>query len=332
MLEETEMKCGLQALKSERHGLRCAKPAPFGVIIATISNETALPNSLLAAVIAMNPAAAKSAAVHEAIEGKTNPLTNYQKTLIEAARQDISPKELIKEQMAHAYCQMQRAKAELKATAPTTADAIGYLEDTKFMQDRWIKADLLYASGDIAAANSLLLNSGAYFNLSTDAQAELVAYSDYKTTEQAILSRENSTLTPAEETYLLGLYDNDVYGLGILAINLLNAFGGHDLMLAIPDAPPGNYHSLTNTNEARIPVVSVYPNPAQNFVVINTTELVPATIKLMQWDGKEVLNTTTQGVRDEIVLNLQDIEQGVYVLLLYSEAGELLYQTNIIKK
>jgi hypothetical protein len=302
------------------------------VIIATISNETALPNSLLAAVIAMNPAAAKSAAVHEAIEGKTNPLTNYQKTLIEAARQNISPKELIKEQMAHAYCQMQRAKAELIATASTTADAIGYLEDTKFMQDRWIKADLLYASGDIAAPNSLLLSSGAYFNLSTDAQAELVAYSDYKTTEQAILSRENSTLKPAEETYLRSLYENDVYGLGILAINLLNAFGGHDLMLAIPDAPPGNYHSLTYTDEARIPVVSVYPNPAQNFVVINTTELVPATIKLMQWDGKEVLNAATEGVRDQIVLNLQDIEQGVYVLLLYSEAGELLYQTNIIKK
>jgi hypothetical protein len=390
MIEETEMKCGLQALKSGWHSLsrscgRLLKPAPLEssanyealkegyqlledggntdglkqevlestfydalqlyatlsdqspslsdeVILTTISKETALPNSLLATIIAMNPAAAKSAAVHEALDAKSAPLTTYQKTLIEAARQSVSPKELVKEQMAHAYCQMQKAKVELIPLASTSNEALSYLEDTKFLQDRWMKADLLYASGEIDAANSLLLSSSASFNISADAQAELAAYADFKTQEQAILTRDTGMLTQDEETYLLGLYNNDPLGLGILAINLLNAFGGYDLMLAIPDSPPGDNRSFSITKQEHLPVVTVYPNPAQNFVVIKTQDLLPSSIKLMRWDGKEVLKANTEGVQEEIVLDLQDIEQGVYVLILYNALGEMLYQTNIIKQ
>jgi Secretion system C-terminal sorting domain/SprB repeat len=302
------------------------------VVLATIANEVALPNVLLTAIITMNPEAAKSAYVREALDSKSTPLTEYQMLQIEAARQQVSPKEIVHKQMAFQLASMQRQKDAFCRNATNVNDAIAVLEEDRILQDRLKEADLLYRSGQMETAFAMLQSTGTTFNLQPEDALEIDKYVNYLSVENAILTRAETVITTEEETYLLSLWENDPFNLGILASNLLNAYAGYDLVLYIPDEPMGEQRSSRISSTPVQPMVSVYPNPSTHFIVVRSEDVKPATIKLMQTDGKIVLKTTVDAMQNETIVNLEDIDSGLYILVLYGAEDEVLYQTTIAKK
>ncbi len=98
-------------------------------------------------------------------------------------------------------------------------------------------------------------------------------------------------------------------------------FVGSLLSLPKPSAP---------INEVRNDLVTTYPNPAVNNVIINTRDLSyrPYTAKLMDINGRIVLTTI---IKNEIEnLNVQHLRTGHYVLQLINRNGVVIANKKII--
>ncbi len=72
--------------------------------------------------------------------------------------------------------------------------------------------------------------------------------------------------------------------------------------------------SITDNSEY---AVSVYPNPANSFLEINTTNLTNASIKAIDTEGKESLSSEI--VHSKTVLDVSSLKPGIYILLIENE-------------
>ena len=99
--------------------------------------------------------------------------------------------------------------------------------------------------------------------------------------------------------------------------------------------PPGNDPSLANCSSLSIDdvalqdIISVYPNPTQNELFIDTkTNFDNVSVTLVDINGRVVLNKTLDLV-GSISLNMSNLETGLYILNL--KGDNVNYNTKIIK-
>ena len=76
--------------------------------------------------------------------------------------------------------------------------------------------------------------------------------------------------------------------------------------------------------------VKIYPNPANNFLMIENFELEKTTIELMSISGKTLISQTLERQTEKI--NLSNIQQGVYLLKVIQSNGEIFMFKLIIQK
>ncbi len=306
------------------------------VMLAAIQKEFELPKTLLVSILALNPSAAKSAAIKNALDNRNDKLDEYQMQQVLNGLQIQSVKENLEMQMSFEYSKLQKTKdnwsRDLELNGGALNEILSVYEENKWSDDRLIEADVLLRHGHCNEAANLLSTYSNHFELSSTQQTELNDYITFANTACDILYRVDPTLTQAETSYLMSVYQNSEFNLGIEAVNLLNAFGGYDLIIEIP-AFEGNIQqrSLLTSNEKKTRSFVAYPNPAGEFVVLKSSNQTPAMIKIIQVDGRVIENIRPDINSKETILQLSHLQAGIYFLLLYDESGILLDQISITK-
>jgi hypothetical protein len=75
---------------------------------------------------------------------------------------------------------------------------------------------------------------------------------------------------------------------------------------------------------------AVYPNPANDFIVVTTNSLLIETASFYDVQGRLVKSITVNNESEQIRLDIQDLDSGVYILKLSSQGKEI--NKKIIKK
>lgn len=74
--------------------------------------------------------------------------------------------------------------------------------------------------------------------------------------------------------------------------------------------------------------ISVYPNPTEDFIILNGLDTIGSTVTLFDVQGKQI---STKGLVEGNKVVLKDLEAGVYILNV-SKNGKLLHHTKVIKR
>ncbi len=306
------------------------------VMIAAIQKEYELPKSLLVSILSMNPTAAKSAAIKNALEERIDKLDEYQMQQVMNGLQLQSVKEDLETQMSFEYSKMQKTKDDwsrnIESNGGGLNDVLEVYQENIWPDDRLIESDILIRHGHCAEGILLLDTYSDFFNLKTTQQAELTEYIQFAEAASAILYREDPTMTESEENYFYSIYENNEFELGIEAVNLLNAFGGYVLQIEIPESEEGiQERSMRQKRNPDSEAFLVYPNPANEFVILKSSIQGPAMIEIVQVDGRLVQTIRPDVHSKESALNLSNLQSGMYILLLYDFGGLLLDQITITK-
>lgn len=89
-----------------------------------------------------------------------------------------------------------------------------------------------------------------------------------------------------------------------------------------------NLTSTASIDDAEATSLNVYPNPANNFVVIESNEAIRE-VRVINMMGQEVYNSQENG--EQVVLNTTDFAAGLYVVSVRTENGTSVKRINVVK-
>lgn len=92
------------------------------------------------------------------------------------------------------------------------------------------------------------------------------------------------------------------------------------------------WQTLTGISENEFSnTITVYPNPAQNIININTNTLSGVTFKVLNLLGEQLLIEKVSNINQNYQLDVSELITGKYILLIESEEGVAVKKITIVK-
>lgn len=143
----------------------------------------------------------------------------------------------------------------------------------------------------------------------------------------------------AQKTILYSLADNSLNLPGSMARNILIEVEGYEYQepVILPDASLKSGNIVFDLPDIKtfIPEhVKIYPNPAQDYIIVelNTGNATGATISLFDSKGKLLRSVNIPAQKQDYVLGLKDVPTGVYIVKVACD-GKILgsKKVNVVK-
>ncbi|MCX6234750.1 MAG: T9SS type A sorting domain-containing protein [Bacteroidetes bacterium] len=312
-----------------------------------IYKEDVLPNAMIRDVLIVNPQSAKSQEVLQSLDDRFDPMPDYMMAEIMQGRDYLGAKEILESRFG--YWQQVRARAKNQLIRKFLSDTtilnpydslIALYEDETDLQSKYRLAFCYFNNEQAEQALNVLNEIPATYELNTHQTAIHQDFEDYFNVIKMI---HDSTWSARQLDSLsvntMHSIINDGYPLiGGYARGLLvkGNFINYTEQVYFPPNTKSlpEYHFTTHEviNEKEEHLI-LFPNPASDYVIVyfSTIEL-KNTGKLLLHDisGKFLEIMTLHNYQNQLVLNLSDVPNGIYIISLYVD-DELVESKKLTK-
>jgi len=302
------------------------------VLLATIGKEYALPNALLAEILAANPQAAKEIMIHNALYDRTNPLDAYQESLVNSGKYWHSDLEELWTKQSIIEANTTQHLHSMRKAGTTTNDLLPLLAEENYAEGM-LKSVLLTDVGQHAAAEDLLRSLA-------QSKGSNIIIEGLNTWSQLMQIRYeiHSHGVPVSEqnvTTLQAMWSENTDGLGQQAYDLLVAYTGYP-EIEVNDAPelPSLITSLPLGGTEKEVQLKLWPMPCSDFVVVNfpTSPKSTNTIRLYNSQGILLLQKQLEQGQSEVSIPTDSLSAGVYLLSVANESNTILATKHLQKQ
>jgi Secretion system C-terminal sorting domain len=308
-------------------------------MVEAIKKEYDFPASLLTAILQANPSAAKSAAIRAELDNRTNPLTAYQRALINEGINLTSLKEALEADMVainfHRYeiCrEALEALMQADVSDPNIDAQMAEVMNKEFnVYDRYLNINRQLNSGEQATALWLLEDAKTAYNLSSRQWNEYYEMIELYNLEMQWLSVPTA-LTATQVALLESkmMSRNDM--VAQKAWSLLIGLGNGNTDDPLYDEEGAVAKSLMRLSD--IPeenMATLYPNPASAFCIIKLSEPMELQrVTVSNALGQIVLETPVAAEMLEIPLETKELKSGSYFVQLWTDHNQLLNTLSLI--
>jgi hypothetical protein len=322
------------------HDLMSKSPALSDeAMVEAIKKEYDFPASLLTAILQANPSAAKSAAIRAELDNRTNPLTAYQRALINEGINLTSLKEALEADMVainfHRYEICREALEVLMQTDvsdPNTDALVAEIMNKEFnVYDRYLNINRQLNNGDQATALWLLEDAKTAYNLSPRQWNEYYEMIELYNLEMQWLSVPTA-LTATQVALLESkmMSKNDM--VAQKAWSLLIGLGNGNTDDPLYDEEGAVAKSLVRLSDIpKESMATLYPNPASAFCIIKLSEPMELQrVTVSNALGQIVLETPVAAEMLEIPLETKELKSGSYFVQLWTYHNELVSTLSLI--
>ncbi len=314
------------------HSLLSESPAlSEEVMVRTIQQEYALPNALLAMVLASNPQASKSIEVKQALDEKAVPLDSYQMAQVMQGQYWQSEKEAIEREISIARANIEMALFAGICSNQSNEDYINQL-DASHTNECLIKADMHYRTGNPADAEALLMTAMQYKGSELQT-AQINTYSELMQLQYAIQRNEPHQWTAAEIAYIESVWQNNTDGCGTKANVLLHAYLGYELDVLAEVADTRSEEATAWISETKEESLQLWPNPANSLLQVKLVQPQPEATELTIADltGRILWTQTIEESQMQTLVGVTALPINNYILSIRNARGDVIYSAPFIK-
>jgi len=301
------------------------------VMKSAIYKENVLPNAMVRDVLVANPQSAKNTEVMDAIDERFEPMPEWMKEQVMEGVNIIGAKETIESEIRYwdrkrsdhfenLYQHFRKDTIDPQSSMDSLATL---LEQDDRLESKYRLAYISMEQGAWSEASSILNSIPSEFELTP---LEEAVHQDYVSLS-AVLAQLNGNLPgsgSAEAMNLELLAARDEYYPGACARNLLYVAGliEYEEPVILPEEELKSSEANNNNtiNKSKNPgLIKVFPNPAGDYFIIDydtegyTGEI---SIKVSDMTGKLLFINTYTLKRNQVVLNVEDWNAGVYNISL----------------
>jgi hypothetical protein len=196
------------------------------------------------------------------------------------------------------------------------------------LDERYQRMQLNLAKEDYTTARALLEDAAADFQLSRIEQREVF---DLKYLVE-LVAIEPQVLTAAQVNRLEQITSESGAWPSSWAAEILNVFGLHEItspLYEIPEGQPRSAHLNDGDNKGAI---ILYPNPANNLVMVKGLLGQAGVLEIMDAVGKSLLSTSYNGETNEVPLDVALLSAGAYLVRVSDSQGKVQYLELVIQK
>ncbi|MCB2220326.1 MAG: T9SS type A sorting domain-containing protein [Bacteroidetes bacterium] len=302
------------------------------VLLAAIEKENVLNNAMIKEILIANPQSAKSGQVMDKVDEKTNPLTEEMIAEILLGKYMVAAKEKLESQVS--WYRHQRAMTlnrllrsyrndTIHAWANDSLQAI--LTREKRLSDKYRLTLTYFANGNVQnASNVLEVLPGAY-----TMNAQQLAYYDDMNDFFDIYSGlpdslQIDSLTEVQLSVLQALADYLMTRPAAYARNLLMEYAGYPYQepIILPEEGLKAAEALVNNDltvgKTSADNFSIYPNPADNVVIIDMKTVNSNGIRVSLYDnqGRPVKTVVIPAWEQQFIMGTGRLETGIYLVKL----------------
>lgn len=318
------------------------------VLIAAIEKEDVLPNVLIKDILVANPQSAKSPEVMDKVDEKSNQMTPEMVAEVLLGKYFVAAKERLESQVAFYKHQRSTALKFLKQSYrndtvnPWANDSlVALLESEQGLKEKF---ELVFAFAEQNNWTGALNLMNELSTQSTFNTYEQEIFDDFNQLIDVLyeLNQSGSSLedlTETQKTILEQLADNTQNIAGASARNILikadNYLYQEPIILPEEGLKSGSFiFDIPNLEQYTPEYVKLYPNPAKEYIVVEllTGNVNGATLTVFDNQGKQKDNADIPGEQQFFVLQLKDLQTGIYYLKVKLD-GKLLEckKFNVIK-
>jgi Secretion system C-terminal sorting domain len=313
------------------------------VMLEIIRKETELPAVLLTAILIANPSAAKDAVIQKELDERYNPLTTYQRSLIDQGLSVLSSKENMEAAMTNIqseYYQLlnyeylrlaeDASVVDLQAARETL---IGLDTDPHGL---WFKTNWLAGQNRFAEAYTIGMEAVAGLRPKSDHQLDWNNYLNLLQSLIAWTANPDFSLSDAEQKNLVEQMDDGQPSTKSLILQTLIQYGNYDLEFdtSYPIDELGT-RSLDRSKSEHTPNwLSLYPNPVDEYFAIRLYDAPTSSeagYVITDMTGRSIINGRLNSNNLEIIVNSKDLKAGSYILCIWDK-GHLIHTEKLIKQ
>lgn len=305
------------------------------VMAAAIAKEEVLPDAMIRDVMVANPEAAKSDALLEKLQQRTNPVPEYMLGQILQGRSlisvygDLMAAEAFYNQRAALAARMLKQIYATDTISPSATDSLMVLlQNEKNMAAQEHLAFCYLQQTDSLAASNALAAIPMQYTLDAQQLAEHALLTDYM---NLLLTMQQPEPDSAEVDWLMNATLNGAGPANTFARNLLLAMEliDYDEPVLFPDATKSaavhQYPYGGAPAEAR-EQLEVYPNPAADYLIIKWMLEHPdasGTVQIAGLDGRIVSGFPLNGSVGQQVIATSGLKPGVYVVSAFVDKQQV---------
>jgi hypothetical protein len=318
------------------------------VMKQAIYKEDVLPNAMIRDILQANPQAAKSDEVLSTLDTRFEPMPDYMMDQIMENKNVLGAKELLEAEIQHWQQIRSKAKAELfreflldtNVIHPLDS-VITFLENENDLQSKYDLALAYWNQDDTLDALLTLNNIPAQFPMNDRQQNDHQLFETFFGITKTMMdsSWAASDLDSNSVEILIYLMEAGSPEISAYARGLLVEGGYTDYIetIVLPDIVKSSgpikapaHQSETNTD---IEYLRLFPNPAKDYVIVyfNFNALENnAHLTINDMQGKLLKSITIDSNQNQVVIDLKDISNGIYLISLHS--GRILIDSKKLSK
>ncbi|HOX79161.1 MAG TPA: T9SS type A sorting domain-containing protein, partial [Bacteroidales bacterium] len=318
------------------------------VMKQAIYKENVLPNAMIRDILTVNPQSAKSDEVIIALDSRYEPMPDYLMAQIMEGQRILGAKELLEAKIQSCQRIRSNAKADLfrqflnDTNLVSQADSIiSFLEEESDLASKYNLAFIYWNRSETIEAFKTLNSITGQFNLTGDQLATHQLYQDYfNILEQ--MADNNLTVCDLDSVSvqtLLEIENIGVSGISAFARGMLVKGGFLDFIETITSPQlysPGEYHYTNDhgkNTEQQKDYFKLFPNPAGDYVIVFYdigSDSRSFSLKLVDNQGIVIRIIQLEPGKDQIVVNLENLPNGIYLFTL-NVNGKKLESQKLIK-
>ena len=306
------------------------------VLKQSIYKEDVLPNAMIRDILEANPHSAKSQDILNTLNSRQEPMPDYMMGQIMEGKKHVGAKELL-EAKIQTWKQIRgKAKADLMRQFLLDTNqmyamdsVIQFLEDENDLKSKYDLALAYWYEKNFPDALSTLEDIPIEFSLNSNQIAIHNEYEDYFDLLGTIKD-SNWLACDLDSVYIQELFElmaSENKDLSANARGLLVKGGFYDYIEKVPfpthlkSANKYPYSSGKNSNINDIDHLKVFPNPTGDYAIIQydlEDQFKQAFIELSGIEGKLIKIIRIDQGKNQIVMNLKDLPNGLYIISLKS--------------
>jgi len=318
------------------------------VMKQAIYKENVLPNVMIRDILTVNPQSAKSEEVLDALDTRYEPMPDYMMGQIMEGQNILGTKELLEAQIQSWWIVRSKAKVELfrqylsDTNLVSQADSIiTFLEEENDLTSKYNLAFRYWNRLDSVEAFEILNTIPEQYNLTNDQLTTHQQYLDYFDILKLIADSNwtASDLDSVSVELLFEIKENGGSGISAFARGMLlkGGFIDYKETIVLPRLASPEENSFANKNiddnEQRKDYLKLFPNPAGDYVIVFYdigSDSRSFSLKLVDNQGIVIRIIQLEPGKDQIVVNLENLPNGIYLFTL-NVNGKKLESQKLIK-
>jgi len=310
------------------------------VMRQAIYKEDVLPNAMIRDILQANPHSAKSNEVISTLDERFEPMPEYMMAQIMERKKILGAKELLEAEIQHWKQIRSKAKADLfreflldtNVIHPLDS-VIAFLENEHGLQSKYDLAFAYWYDQDTTHAFTILHNIPLQYDLNSH---QAVIHDQYESYLGILKIMEDSNwfASGLDSSSVQNLFDLMVEGnpdIAAHARGLLVNGGYYNYIetIVIPYASKslGPIYRLPNeiVTDPQNYYLNLFPNPSGDYLIVSYDLGINNRGNIVIYDikGNLIKSYIAQAGKNQIVLNITDLSNGIYIVGLYTSKGLL---------